>query len=1218
MNLIKEIFIKNIERTIEEVIKVDQTNDAAVRIELDEYIATDYIREQYRRVYEEIASGASRPREGIGIWVSGFFGSGKSSFAKIVGYTVANTLVDGQSAAARFKTNLQDTKACALLDSITTRIPFHSVIFDVSMDRGVRVANERITEILYKQLLSALDYCEDFDLAELEITLEHDGRLPEFEAAFLKLHGKPWKQRRLLGLSVNEASAVLHKLDPQTYSSADSYAKGIGKGGRADIDANKLAARAFELAARRRPGSALIFIIDEVGQYVSRSVEKMLDLQGVVQAFGVEGRNRVERKQAVSPCWIVVTSQEKLDEVVNALDSKKIELARLQDRFRVTVDLKQSDIAEITRRRVLDKKPEASAQLKKLYADNTGRLEQFTTLERTTRQVSLSVDAFVGLYPYLPYQIDLCVDIVAGLRLRRGAHRHVGGSNRTIIKQVQEMLINPRTNLGDQPIGALVTLDRVYELLYLGSLLPSEVSREIDEAARHLAGNEMAIKVLKAIALLDPVKDLPRTAHNLAVVLYPSVDSPSILPAVKDAIRVLESAQLIRNSEEGYKLLTLQEKNWDTRRNGHDPREADRNRIRRELLKEVFSEPKLRAYRYNDLKNFRTALTIDGEAVESDGEIPLSLLVAYSLEARAERLKEARDESTARRDDLFWVLTETPEIRDLATEVFRSRTMVDEYDRLASQQRLTPEESSCLSEEKNRRDTYTRNLRTKLADAVRGGTGFFQGVQHDAAALGITLVEVFHRLFDKAVPSLYSKLEIGVLALDGNEPEKVLTAVNLNGLPPVFHNDRSERSLVIQQSGKYVPNLGSDLTREIFDYLRKEHAYGNKVTGKMLESRFAGLGYGWERDAIRLALALLFRGGAVEVTHQGRKHRNYSDPASRPPFVNNPAFRAASFAPRETLDLKVLAKAAQAYEEITGKDVNIEEGDIAQAFKQVAAQDREKLLPVVARLQALKVPGWESAKAHLDWVEGILEMAPDDCVRTLSGEGKAFLNGRKQTAGLEALASEENLKTLERARLVLEQQWPILATRNPTPELHEAANNALILFATEEALRKLAQISQAIEPITSEYLRLYRSTFEKRELAFETALEQIRGLPEWAILINDPEGTEAERERLVVPLSSRLSGLDSPRLSAGDTVCRRTGVSIPQMESDLAAVEGLTREVVRRLQEWLEPDEKIEHFSVARHFSGKISTEAELDAALASLRAKLSKLLSQGTKIVLE
>jgi hypothetical protein len=170
MNKIGELFEKPIDRTIEEVIKVDQTNDATVRNEIEEYIATDSIRDQFVEVYREIASGAARPREGIGIWVSGFFGSGKSSFAKILGYTVANRKVSNTTAAELFKKTVKDSRVADSLDSIVTRIPFHSVIFDVSTDRGVRVANDRLTEIMYRALLRELGYPEDFDLAELEIT----------------------------------------------------------------------------------------------------------------------------------------------------------------------------------------------------------------------------------------------------------------------------------------------------------------------------------------------------------------------------------------------------------------------------------------------------------------------------------------------------------------------------------------------------------------------------------------------------------------------------------------------------------------------------------------------------------------------------------------------------------------------------------------------------------------------------------------------------------------------------------------------------------------------------------------------------------------------------------------------------------------------------------------------------------------------------------------
>jgi hypothetical protein len=1215
MNKIREVFAKPIDRTIEEVIKVEQADEKAVLTELEEYIPTDYLREQYARVYDEIASGSTTPREGIGIWVSGFFGSGKSLFAKILGYTVAAKKVGAKTASEIFKASVESQTVADLLDSITARIPFRAIIFDVSMDRGVRLANERLTEIIYKALLRELGYAEDFDLAELEITLEGDNKLDLFREKFQQLHGEPWEKRRMLGLALNEASAVLHEINPKTYTTADSYAGGVGRG-RADIDPNKLARRAFEIVARRSPKHALIFIIDEVGQYVSRSVDKMLDLQAIVQAFGVESKNRVEHKQAVSPCWIVVTSQEKLDEIVNALDSKKIELARLQDRFRITVDMKQSDIAEITAKRVLDKKAAAVKILGELYDPNEGRLRQFATLERTSRDTTINRNSFVKLYPYLPYQIELSVDIVAGLRLRRGAHRHVGGSNRTIIKQSQELMINPRTRLAEAPIGDLVTLDKVYELLYLGNLLPSEVSREIDEVAKNLPNNSMALKVAKAVALLESVKDLPRTAHNLAVVLFPAVTSGSILPEVEKAIADLEKAQVIRNSDEGYKLLTVQEKTWDTRRNGLDPREADRNRIKREVLKEIFSDPKLRSYRYRDLRTFKNTLVVEGDVVESDGEIPLNLLIAESGELRPERLNEARDESNSRREEVFWVVSESDEIRALTVEVYRSREMVSEYDRLAAQQRLTPEESSCLAEEKNRRDTHYRKLRSKVLEAVQAGTGFFQGVQHDATALGSNFVDVFHKLFNLVVPVLYPRLDIGVLPLRGDEPEKLLTSANLNGLPQVFHNDRPELSLVVKQSGKYVPNLGADLCREIFDHLKREHAYGNKVTGKTLEHHFSGIGFGWERETIRLGVAILFRGGAVEVTHQGRKYRNYSDPACRPPFVNTPSFRAASFAPRETLDLKVLAKAAQTYEEITGKDVNIDENDIAHAFQQVISSDREKLLPLVSRLLALKVPGADAVAEHLQWIEGILEMPPDDCVKTLAGEGKSFLEGRKRAATLDTLASDANLQTLDKARRVLSEQWPVLAERSPDAELEKTSQVLSEAIASENALEQLERIRQATEPLANEYAVLYRSTFEKRQKAYETALDQVKGMPEWDAICKDVDVTDPEREALLQPLKSRIGGkLDLP---LGETVCRNSRATIFQMDSDLAAVESLTRDAMRRLQKLVEPDEKVERFHVAQHFSGKISSEEELDEALAVLREKLGKLLAQGYKIILE
>jgi len=1214
MKNIKEIFAKPIDRPIEEVIKVEQANEIAVATEIDEYVATDSIRRQFAEVYKEIAEGPAAPREGIGIWISGFFGSGKSAFAKILGYTVANRKVGKTTASARFKGVVNDARVSELLDSINARIPFDAVIFDVSMDRGVRFAGERLTEIMYKALLRELGYAEDFDLAELEITLEADGQLQAFEQEFKKEHGDIWRKRRQLGLAINEASAVLHNLDPKTYPTADSWATTIGKG-RADIDPNKLARRSFELSARRAPGKALIFIIDEVGQFVSRSVDKMLDLQAIVQAVGMEGRNRTERREAVSPFWIVVTSQEKLSEIVTALDSKKIELARLQDRFRLTVDLKQTDIAEVTARRVLSKNEQAVGILGKLFDTNEGRIKECSTLEHSSRNLAITRKEFVRLYPYLPYQIELCIDIVAGLRAKRGAFRHIGGSNRTIIKQAQQMMINERTRLADAPIGSLVTLDKLYELLEVGNLLPSEVSQEIANVATRLKDNPLALKVAKAISLLESVKDLPRTSHNLAVVLHPAVDADPLRPEIEKALGELENAQFVRSTDEGYKLLTVQEKTWEEERNSLDPKEKERNRIHRDLISDIFTDPKVRAHLFKSLRTFRLGITLEGESIGLDGDIMFHIRLVET-ERIKEAAKEARQDSASKPTEFYWISPIHDNVRTAVAELFRSTEMIAEYDRLAAHQTLSSEQQACLAEEKNRRDRNSRYVRSLLVSALESGQGFFNGVGHDASTLGIDLAGMTQSLIEMAVPALYPELEIGTLPLAGGEADRLLTATNLSGLPKVFYNDKPELSLVVKQGGQYVPNLGCHLCRDILEYLRKEHAYGNKITGKMLENHFGGIGFGWEFESVRLGSALLFRGGAVEISHQGRKYRDYTEPAARQPFLSNPAFRAASFSPRETLDLKVLASAAKMYEELTGKDVNIEEGAIAQAFKLLASEDREKLVPLCARLNALRLPGAEVAANQLKWVEGILDSPADECVKTLAFEGKAYAEGRRQTEELTRYATDENVDSYKIAHRILEEQWPLLKARGADETLSAASEKLRDVLRSEDCFQCLEELKATCQTLDAAYRHIYAAKLEQRSKSYAEALEMIKGRPEWLAVSQSEEIPADQKESILFPLTSRISAeMDLPY---GASVCRRTGATLSQMESEIEGVGAVASQVLKRLIELAVPKGKVEMVSVAKLFPTRITTNEELKEFLKALEERLAKIIARGDTILLE
>jgi hypothetical protein len=221
---------------------------------------------------------------------------------------------------------------------------------------------------------------------------------------------------------------------------ADSWVKAVKN--KADISPGKLAERASELMKRRRPGQTLMFVVDEVGQFVARDVQKMLDLQAVVQSLGRVGRGKH---------WVVVTSQEKLGELVSGLDDKKIELARLMDRFpqELQVHLEPSDISEVTSRRVLSKNAPAQTVLGGLFDLHRGRFTEHTRLTADIKLPELTRDSFIDLYPLLPYQIDLIIQVVSGLRTQGGASKHIGGANRTIIKLAQQLLINPAVNLAE-------------------------------------------------------------------------------------------------------------------------------------------------------------------------------------------------------------------------------------------------------------------------------------------------------------------------------------------------------------------------------------------------------------------------------------------------------------------------------------------------------------------------------------------------------------------------------------------------------------------------------------------------------------------------------------------------------------------------------------------------------------------------------------------------
>ena len=300
MKPIGDLLARDLNRKIVEVIQVDQAAEEDLYAEITEYIATESIRDQYAQLLNAVAEAPADPPDSVGVWISGFFGSGKSSFAKNLGYALQNRPVLGQDFATLFKEQIGDRRVTNLLDSITTRIPTQVVLFEVAKERDTRKVTERIAELIYTVLLRELGYAEDFDIAELEIELEAEGKLDAFVAKCSELYPESWQKVRKGAQKVSRASRVLHEIDRQTYPTPDSWAH-TQKTRNAAISVKTVVERTFELVRRRRPGKAIVFIIDEVGQHGARSGDKIEDLRATEEEFAKVGKKPCKAGKAPAP-----------------------------------------------------------------------------------------------------------------------------------------------------------------------------------------------------------------------------------------------------------------------------------------------------------------------------------------------------------------------------------------------------------------------------------------------------------------------------------------------------------------------------------------------------------------------------------------------------------------------------------------------------------------------------------------------------------------------------------------------------------------------------------------------------------------------------------------------------------------------------------------------------------------------------------------------------
>jgi len=316
--------------------------------------------------------------------------------------------------------------------------------------------------------------------------------------------------------------------------------------------------RLFDLYESRCPGKTCAFILDGMD-------DRLAKLSPALEQFGSGSRARLKAGKIPGPAWIVVTARERPPDA-------------LTDFFEQRVEMAAGEIGEIAARRVLRKQKGGESILRKLFRDHGVSLVQNVKLERSSRRTDFDEDEFVRFYPYVPFLIDLSIDIVAGLLSDPTAPTLAGGGNYTIVKQCFEMLASDRTRIGEEAAGTLVSIDKIYELLE-GSIPPQKQHEVFIAGVRceDKGSPGMAARVAKAICLMEFVKtDLPRTTKNIAALLVERVTCLPPTLTVAATLERMKKAHFVSETDEGW---TLYEYDFDGLRDATDALEWLNNAV---------------------------------------------------------------------------------------------------------------------------------------------------------------------------------------------------------------------------------------------------------------------------------------------------------------------------------------------------------------------------------------------------------------------------------------------------------------------------------------------------------------------------------------------------------------------------------------------------------------------------------------------------------------
>ena len=1213
MNKIRDLFSthRSIDRRIEKVIDYYADDESRLAIEIEEYEATDNVESCFRKFLDNYQAGvqAGQVTE-TGIWVAGFYGSGKSSFTKYLGFALEpDRKVKGQIFLELLADRLRSADVSAQLHTVAKRHPTAVVMLDLGAEQLADSTAATVTNVLYWKVLQSAGFSKEKKLAQLEFTLDERGLYDEFRSIYQDKYQEPWEEVHndpLLG--VRRASEILPEVMPQDFPDAMNFLKL-----RFEMSENvrDIAQRMIDVTRRNSGRENVLFLIDEAGQYVAPRGELILNLDGLARNLKELGQGKV---------WIIATGQQTLTEIVEKAAHNTLELKKLRDRFPISIELDARDIREITYRRLLTKSDAGLTELNSLFGGKGQAMIRHTRLTGTSYyKDDPTADDFVRFYPFLPQHFEILMELIRVLA------RSTGGIGlRSAIRVIQDVLVDSsrilppdEPKLADRTIGTLATVDDFYKTLRadINKLVPHVVNA-VDKVERIYPNKPMLVRVAQAVATLQPLEEFPRTAENIAALLYPELGRASLEDDVREALSKLASTKEIGLIEDpqahGYLFLSESVGPLRNIRTNYVPSGGELTRVRNEILRDLL-EPQP-STRLENIKDVRAAVRMGRHWLTGEREdirFQLEMVAGDKWEEQRKTLLTETTQQIEYRNTIVWLFRRDDVAEDILPEVVKSEYIsspgqIDE--RTADRDVAQYARSERRLAERNR-----EKVEALLRDALLSGTYIFRSRPTPVRQLADTVESTAKGVLGKVAGEVFNQYHLVKIRPDTKLARKFLEVERLDRMPL----DRDPLRLVVKSGGSPRIDVNNPALAETLRAFRAkvdENGVG-RLTGKAIQDFLATDPYGWSKDAVRYLFAALLMAGEVEF-HTGGEVIKTSGPAAIEAISSTVAFNKIGVGPRDSkVSAETLDLAARRLQNIFGEDVLPLEDHISQAARKYLPDVSEQVGTLPARLRLLGLQGEERAQDLISEITALLRGdagdapsrlgAPDNIVVEEINWARAAIQTLDETGERDIRRANALLRDLDELYAFYPDECVAIA---PKDELEDIRG----MLSSERFYEQIPDLRSAVRKIFQRVENRYGDILTRYRQEVKNALTSLENRPDWVLLEQSDQEDIAGRLQITLP--------EEPNADNPLTNYKTLLISSYSLLSLFAELEA---EVVRR-QPVIEPTSGgdgpvIETISLRSIRPLQIITgKTDLEVWLAELRVLIQEHLDSGKHVRFE